>query len=149
MSTTIPNITSPAWYHRLYNQHHLEFYGQFSFLKAGIVFSDWANTVSPTYAQEIRTTYFGCGLEGVLTERRERLSGIVNGVDYDSWNTSTDRHLPAHYDLETVSAGKAACKSDLQHAFHLPQEPGVPVLGMIARLVEQKGIDIVTRRSMN
>jgi starch synthase len=132
-------------HHRLYNQHQMEFYGQFSFLKAGIVFADWVNTVSPTYAQEIRTTYFGCGLEGVLTERRERLSGIVNGVDYDSWNTSTDRHLPAHFSIDTVEGGKATCKRELQAAFQLPQEPRVPILGMIARLVEQKGIDIVIR----
>jgi len=69
---------------RLFNSHQLEYYGQLNFLKAGAVFADWVSTVSPTYAQEIKTTYFGYGLEGVLTERRERLSGIVNGVDYEN-----------------------------------------------------------------
>lgn len=129
--------------HRLFNQHQLEFYGQLNFLKAGIVFADWVNTVSPTYAQEIRTTYFGCGLEGVLTERRERLSGIVNGVDYDSWDPAIDKHIASTYTIDTVESGKAICKADLQRYFHLPQFPGAPVLGMIARLVEQKGVDLV------
>jgi starch synthase len=131
--------------YRLFNQHQLEYYGQLNFLKAGIVFADWVNTVSPTYAQEIRTTYFGCGLEGVLTERRDRLSGIVNGVDYDIWNPAADPNLPAQFDAETVAAGKAVCKAELQRRFNLPQQPGTPLLGMIARLVEQKGIDIVCK----
>jgi len=131
--------------YRLFNQHQIEYYGQVNFLKAGVVFADWVNTVSPTYAQEIRTTYFGCGLEGVLTERRERLSGIVNGVDYDSWNPATDRFLAGHYDTDVLEPGKAMCKTDLQRYFHLPQSPRTPVLGMIARLVEQKGVDIVSK----
>ncbi len=130
---------------RLFNQHQLEYYGQLSFLKAGIVFADWASTVSPTYAQEIRTSYFGNGLEGVLTERRERLSGIVNGVDYDSWNPATDKFLAGHYDADSVEMGKPLCKADLQRYFHLPQGPRIPLIGMIARLVEQKGVDIVTK----
>jgi starch synthase len=137
------HFTGLDW--RLFNQHQLEFYGQLNFLKAGTVFADWVNTVSPTYAQEIRTTYFGNGLEGVLTERRERLSGIVNGVDYDSWNPATDKHIAAHYDIDTVEAGKPTCKADLQRYFHLPQMPRTPVLGMIARLVEQKGVDLVSK----
>ncbi len=133
-------LTGLDW--RLFNSHQLEFYGQLNFLKAGAVFADWVNTVSPTYAQEIRTTYFGYGLEGVLTERRERLSGIVNGVDYETWNPATDKHIARNYDLETVDAGKPFCKADLQRYFHLPQSPRTPVIGMIARLVEQKGVDI-------
>ncbi len=128
---------------RLFNQHQLEYYGQLNFLKAGVVFADWVNTVSPTYANEIRTTYFGCGLEGVLTERRERLSGIVNGVDYDSWNSKTDKFLAGHYDVDSLDKGKPQCKADIQRYFHLPQSPRTPLLGMIARLVEQKGVDIV------
>jgi starch synthase len=130
---------------RLFNHHQMEFYGQFNFLKSGIVFSDWINTVSPTYSQEIRTTYFGCGLEGVLTERRDRLSGIVNGVDYASWNPETDRLIAATYSTDNFNSGKAVCKMTLQRQFHLPEEPNVPVLGMIARLVEQKGIDLIIR----
>ena len=131
--------------YRLFNQHQLEYYNQLNFLKAGVVFSDWVSTVSPTYAREIRTTYFGCGLEGVLTERHERLSGIVNGVDYDSWNTLTDKHLIGHYDIDTVEVGKPLCKADLQRRLSLPVKPRTPILGMIARLVEQKGVDLVTK----
>ena len=130
---------------RLYNPHQLEFYGQFNFLKGGTVFSDWVNTVSPTYANEIRTPAFGCGMEGILTERRDRLSGIVNGVDYASWDPATDKLIANNYTAETVVAGKAACKADLQHHFGLPEEPRVPLLGMVARLVEQKGIDLVVK----
>ena len=130
---------------RLFNSRQLEFYGQLNFLKAGIVFSDWVNTVSPTYAREITTTYFGCGLEGVLTERRDRLSGIVNGVDYDVWNPATDPHIAQTYDAETLPAGKAACKAALQKRFGLNEEPGTPLFGMIARLVEQKGVDLVIK----
>lgn len=137
------HLTGLDW--RLFNQHQLEFYGQVNFLKAGVVFADWVNTVSPTYAREICTTYFGNGLEGVLTERRERLSGIVNGVDYETWNPSSDRYIAGHYDIDTVEAGKPLCKADLQRYFHLPQAPRTPLIGMIARLVEQKGVDIVSK----
>ena len=84
-------------------------------------------------------------MEGVLTERRDRLSGIVNGVDYDTWNPAADKFLAGHFDIDNVGRAKPLCKADLQRYFHLPQEPRVPVLGMIARLVEQKGVDIVSR----
>jgi len=130
---------------RIYNPHQLEFYNQFNSLKGGVVFSDWVNTVSPTYANEIRTPAFGCGMEGVLSERRDRLSGIVNGVDYDSWNTATDEHLARNYTSETVVEGKAACKADLQGRFGLPLESRIPLLGMVARLTDQKGIDLVVK----
>jgi starch synthase len=130
---------------RYFNPYQLEFYGQFNFLKGGIVFSDWVNTVSPTYANEIRTSTFGCGLEGVLNERRDRLSGIVNGVDYASWNTSTDPLIAKNYTIENFAEGKKACKESLQRYFKLPTEPRIPLLGMVARLVEQKGIDLVVK----
>jgi starch synthase len=130
---------------RLFNPHQVEFYGQFNFLKGGVVFADWVNTVSPTYANEIRTPAFGCGMEGVLSERRDRLSGIVNGVDYASWDPATDPHIAKQYTTETVVDGKAACKADLQRYFGLPDEPKVPLLGMVARLTEQKGVDLVVK----
>ena len=104
------------------------------------------NTVSPTYANEIRTPTFGCGLEGVLSERRDRLSGIVNGVDYDSWDPATDpHHRHATTRRRPCVDGKAACKADLQRYFGLPEEPQIPLLGMVARLTEQKGIDLVVK----
>jgi starch synthase len=129
----------PGW---LYNPGQLEFHGHMNFLKAGIVFADAVNTVSPTYAREITTAEFGCGLEGLPGGVRWKLSGIVNGVDYDEWNPATDPHIAATYTPETVVKGKAACKADLQRRYKLPEDPKAPVLGMVARLVSQKGIDL-------
>jgi starch synthase len=128
---------------RLFNYRQLEFHGQVNFLKAGIVFSDLINTVSPTYAKEIQTPYFGAGLQGVLAERRQDLSGIVNGVDYGVWDPASDRHIEARYDVHSVTEGKPRCKKALQHRCGLPERPGVPLLGMVARLVDQKGLDIL------
>jgi starch synthase len=130
---------------RLFNPDQLEFYGNLNFLKGGIVFSDLINTVSPTYAREIQTPYYGCGLQGVLMARSDRLFGIVNGVDYTEWNPATDRHLPATYDADSVVERKPQCKAALQRRLHLAEEPHAPLLGMVARLAEQKGIDLVGR----
>jgi starch synthase len=135
------NLTGLDW--RLFNHELLEFYGHLSFLKAGIVFADLLNTVSPSYAKEIQTPYYGCGLHGVLSERHDRLFGIVNGVDYAEWDPATDPRLPANYDLDSVAVGKAVCKRALQNRYGLSEGPGTPLLGMVARLVEQKGIDLV------
>jgi starch synthase len=128
---------------RLFNHRQLEFYGHLNLLKAGIVFSDVITTVSPRYAQEIQTPYFGCGLEGVLSEHRDHLVGIVNGVDYDVWNPATDMHIAARFDPNTVTEGKPLCKAALQHRYHLPAEPRTPVLGMVSRLADQKGLNLV------
>jgi starch synthase len=136
-------LTGLDW--ALFNYHQLEFHGHLNLLKAGIVFADLLSTVSPTYAKEIQTPYFGFGLEGVLRERRERLAGIVNGVDYRRWNPATDPRLAANYDTETVFAKKPLCKAALQRRYGLPQRPDVPVIGMVARLVEQKGLSLVGR----
>jgi starch synthase len=130
----------PGW---MFNHRQLEFHGQLNFLKAGVVFADAVNTVSPTYAREIQTADYGCGLEGVLREYRHKLTGIVNGVDYSVWDPATDPHIPAPYDAETVFDRKPRNKTELQRWFGLPQEPDRPVLGMVARLVSQKGIDLV------
>jgi starch synthase len=136
-------LTGLDW--RLFNYKQLEYHGHLNFLKAGIVFSDLISTVSPMYAKEIQTPYFGYGLEGVLAERRERLFGIVNGVDYTLWNPASDPHLPAHYDADSVTKGKPLCKAALQRRFGLSEQPATPLLGMVARLVEQKGLDLVGR----
>ncbi|MDY3557075.1 glycogen synthase GlgA [Gemmata sp. JC717] len=128
----------PGW---LYNPNQLEHYG-FNFLKSGIVFADAVNTVSPTYAREIQTGEFGYGLEGLLTNLHWKLSGIVNGCDYEHWNPAHDKHIAARYTPENVFENKPLCKADLQRRFNLPEEPTTPVLGMVARLVGQKGIDI-------
>jgi starch synthase len=136
-------LTGLDW--RLFNFQQLEFYGKINFLKAGIVFSDAITTVSPTYSREIQTPYYGCGLEGVLSERRAQLAGIVNGVDYAVWNPATDRHLAAKYDVDTVAEKKPICKAALQRRFRLPERPKTPLLGIVSRLVEQKGIHLVGR----
>jgi starch synthase len=107
------------------------------------VFADAVNTVSPTYAREIQTAEFGNGLEGLLVENRHKLSGIMNGVDYDAWNPASDPHLAANYDIETVFEQKPVNKAELQHKYGLPVDTDKPVLGMVARLVSQKGIDLV------
>jgi starch synthase len=134
-------LTGLDW--KLFNSQQLEFYGHLNFLKAGLVFSDLISTVSPTYAREIQTPYYGYGLQGVLIERQDRLCGIVNGADYRAWDPATDRHLPAHYDAEHLEPGKAVCKAELQRAQALAMEPRAPLLGVVARLVEQKGIDLI------
>jgi starch synthase len=136
-------LTGLDW--KLFNYRQLEYYGQLNFLKAGIVFADVLNTVSPTYAKEIQTPYYGSGLGGVLAERRERLFGIVNGVDYRIWNPATDAHLAATYGPDTVTQGKPRCKSALQRRYNLPEQPRTPLLGMVARLVEQKGLDLFSK----
>ncbi|HXG10327.1 MAG TPA: glycogen synthase GlgA, partial [Gemmataceae bacterium] len=136
-------LTGLDW--RLFNYRQLEFHGHLNLLKAGIVFADVITTVSPSYAREIQTPYYGCGLQGVLAERKDRLYGIVNGADYDHWDPATDPHLAANYDVETVAQKKPLCKAALQRRFGLPEEPRAPLLGMVARLVEQKGVDLVIR----
>lgn len=141
-------LTGLDW--QLFNYRQLEYHGHFSFLKAGIVYADLLNTVSPTYAHEIATTHeYGRGMEGALSERRDQLFGIVNGVDYSVWNPATDMHLEANYDIETVDVGKPRCKEALQRRFGLNPEPRAPVLGMVSRLVEQKGVSLVIRAAEN
>jgi starch synthase len=127
----------------LFNSSQLEFHGQLSFLKAGIVFSDAVNTVSPTYAREIQRPEFGYGLDGLLVGIHSKLSGIVNGCDYEQWDPATDPHIAATYTAKTVFENKPLCKADLQNRFHLPEEPRTPILSAVARLVSQKGIDLI------
>jgi starch synthase len=126
----------------LYNPGQLEHYG-FNFMKGGIVFADAVNTVSPTYAREIQTAEYGCGLEGLLTTYHWKLSGIVNGCDYSHWDPATDGHIAATYTPETVFENKPLCKAALQKRFGLSEDPKSPLLGVVARLVAQKGIDLV------
>jgi starch synthase len=130
---------------RLFNPDGIEFHGHINFLKAGLVYSDLLTTVSPTYAREIQTPYYGCGLQGVLMARSDRLVGIVNGIDYRAWDPATDPHLPDHYTVDTVSEGKAACKAALQQAFGLDLEPRSPLLGVVTRLADQKGVDLLVK----
>jgi starch synthase len=125
----------------LFTPAGLEYYGSVNLLKGGMVFADYVTTVSPTYAREILTPEFGFGLEGVLLNRADRLLGILNGIDIDRWNPETDPYLPANYSA-TDRSGKQVCKQALQREFQLP-ETSVPLLGVIARLTSQKGLDLV------
>jgi starch synthase len=126
----------------IFNIEMLEFYGRVNLLKGGIVFSDVINTVSRTYSQEIQTKEFGFGLEGALIKRRSALFGILNGLDYSIWNPETDTYIAKNFSVQTI-AGKAGNKEDLQKFCKLPLEKGVPLFGIVSRLAEQKGFDIL------
>ena len=127
-----------------FNLRYLEFYGKINFLKGGIVFADAINTVSPNYAEEIKTAEQGFGLEGVFRERATSLCGILNGVDYNVWNPRNDPLTIKPYSPENLS-GKKICKADLQRSFGLPENPEIPVIGMVSRLTAQKGVDLLEK----
>lgn len=131
-------------YAQAYPGGPFEFYGGFNFLKAGISFSNRLSTVSPTYAEEtMSSANAGFGLEGLLASRRSDYVGIVNGVDYSVWNPSVDPLLPHPYSPETLD-GKRACKKELlARCGFSPEDSDKPLLGMVSRLVYQKGIDLV------
>ncbi len=116
--------------------------GAFSCLRAGLVEADQITTVSPTYAAEIQGPHLGCRLDGVLSARRDVLTGILNGVDTAHWNPRTDVHLAARYDAADLS-GKAICRTALLEEFSLSAPPDVPVVGIVSRLAEQKGFDLL------
>ena len=121
----------------------VEYYGGMNFLKAGISMSDRINTVSPTYAEEILTPEFGCGLDGVLKHLPEPVTGIVNGVDLDSWNPETDPTLVANY-TRTALKGKGSCKIALLKELGFPEgSEEKPLFVVVTRLVEQKGVDLM------
>ena len=124
------------------NPNDLEFYGHLSFLKSGIGTSDRITTVSPTYAKEIVTPDYGHGLDGLLRHRAHRLSGILNGVDYDIWEPSTDPFIAQPYGADRLG-GKAACKADLQDYFGLDIDPERPIVAFMSRLADQKMADCV------
>jgi len=116
--------------------------GTVNWMAQGIVNSDVINTVSSRYAQEILTPEYGYGMQDLLAARKERLSGILNGVDYEVWNPATDTHLAQPFDAERLDE-RALCKVDLQRAVGLPERADVPVLGLVTRLVDMKGIDLL------
>ena len=126
----------------LWSLDGLEFYGQASYMKAGLAYADMLSTVSPTYAGEVCTPEFGCGLDGLLRQRADRLRGILNGADYSEWDPARDPHLPHHYSATDLQ-GKAGNKADLQRELGLPRAAAIPLVGFVGRLVEQKGIDLV------
>jgi starch synthase len=127
---------------QLWHPAGLEFHEMLSFIKGGLVYADYITTVSPTYALEIQTPEFGYGLEGLLDHRKEVLGGIINGIDLDQWNPETDVYIAQNYTVTTLNK-KRLNKSELQARFALPVNDQVPLFGLISRLVEQKGIDLI------
>jgi starch synthase len=120
----------------------MEFHGQVSFMKAGLLYAERITTVSPRYAQEICTSEFGCGLEGVLASRRSDLTGILNGIDDRVWDPTIDGQIDKRYAPRSLG-GKAQCKAALQRAFGLEQRADAPLFCVVSRLTEQKGLDLV------
>ena len=124
----------------LYNMDGLEFYGQMSFLKAGILFADKISTVSPTYAQEMQDPQYGERMDGVLLKRAQDIYGILNGIDTEVWDPYSDKSIPHNFDIRNFK-GKEADKKDLQHESGLPETKD-PLIGMVTRLTDQKGLTI-------
>jgi starch synthase len=135
-----PELLAPA----LTDERSIEFYGLISMMKAGIVHADRVTTVSERYAREILTPHFGHGLEGVLQAQAGKLSGIVNGIDMASWNPAADPLIARPYSVDDT-AGKQACKRELQQMFGLTRDPFAPLVAIGSRLTEQKLADVVVR----
>ncbi|MBI3875459.1 MAG: glycogen synthase GlgA [Verrucomicrobia bacterium] len=132
-------LTNLPW--EYFRPEGVEFYGGLNCLKAGLIYADQLTTVSPRYAREITTEAFGCGLDSVLRARGSALTGILNGVDYEEWNTAKNKHLPRAFSARSLT-GKMECKRELQRELGLPARAEAPLFGTITRLVDQKGVDI-------
>ena len=137
-----PSLASFGLGDEHFHPERLEFYGQVSFLKGGILAANALTTVSTTYAREIQTPELGCRLDGVIRTRADKLAGIINGIDYAVWNPMTDPAIVARYDAEDTS-NKGRCKSALLQEVGLEIRPERPLLVSIGRVVEQKGSDLL------
>lgn len=137
--SVMPSLGVPD---ELFTADGMEFYGKVSFLKAGICFSDRITTVSPSYAREIMTAEYGCGLDGVLRSRKGQINGILNGVDYRIWSPASDHHLPANFQIDDL-AGKSVCKAELQRELALHDQPTLPLVILLSRITDQKMADVV------
>lgn len=128
----------------LFSLEGLEFFGKVNLLKGGILFADAISTVSHTYSREIQTKEFGFGLEGVLAKRKEVIFGILNGIDYSIWNPASDPYIAANFSLDSLE-GKAQCKRELQKICGFPLNTDIPLFGIVSRLAQQKGFDILAK----
>jgi len=139
---TLPLLTLP-W--DLFTMSKMEFFGNVNFLKGALVSSDFITTVSRKYSQEIQTTEFGFGLEGVLRDRASTVTGILNGVDYEEWSPEADKFIVAKFSPQNLS-GKAKCKQDLLSAFGISDpDLRLPVIGIVSRFAAQKGFDLISQ----
>lgn len=125
-----------------FNENDLKYYEAINFMKGGIVHSNALNTVSPNYAKEIKYPFYGEGLDGIIRQYEDKLSGIVNGIDYDVWNPQTDEFIAENFSSEDMS-GKILDKKDLQELYGLPVREDVPLIGLCSRLTAMKGLDLV------
>jgi len=138
---TVKDITGLSPYY--FTPDKLEAYGDANYLKGGLVYSDLITTVSETYAQEIKMPFYGEGLDGLLNARSNSLHGIVNGIDYDEYNPETDKYIVQNYNAETFRHEKVKNKHALQEELGLAQDDGKFMVGMVSRLTDQKGLDLV------
>lgn len=125
-----------------FNDEALKYYDCVNFMKGGIVFSDILTTVSNTYSNEIQHAYFGEGLDGIIRKYSYKLYGIVNGLDYNTWNPLTDKYLVKNYDIDSID-DKPLNKIEVQKKYGLPENPNIPMFVMVSRLVDMKGLDIL------
>jgi len=138
-AATFKNLKLPDSF---WSMHTMEFHNKFSFIKGGLVYADILNTVSPTYAKEVCTPEYGCGLDDLLKHRANQLKGILNGVEYTQWNPAKDEYLAQQYNVYTLRH-KMTNKTDLQKRAGLPINKNIPLIGLVGRLVEQKGFDLL------
>ncbi len=132
--------TGLGWEHFTFDK--FEYHGNINFLKGGIYFADFVNTVSPTYSYETRVSELGHGLQSSLNHKGNTYLGILNGVDYQEWNPETDQFIPANFSVQDLS-GKKVCKTKIQELFHLNVDPDTPIIGVVSRLADQKGLDLL------
>ena len=140
-----PSILDEAGLDRaeVFTPRGLEFWGDVNWMKAGIMYADVVTTVSHRYAEEIQTLDYGWGLDEVLFQRHSRIFGIPNDLDWDVWNPASDSNLTARYTAAEASEAKAANRTRLREEFGLPDDPAVPLVGIVSRLVDQKGLDLI------
>lgn len=127
-----------------FTEERLKYYDAVNLMKAGIIYSDKVTTVSRTYAKEIKTPFYGEGLHGLLSANSDKLVGIVNGIDYDEYNPKTDKFIYKNFDENSFGL-KRENKEALQRELHLPQNPDIPMIGMVTRLTNQKGLDLIAQ----
>ena len=128
---------------QIFTADKLEAYAEANYLKGGVVYADLVTTVSPSYAREIMTQEGGEGLDGLMRARRNELFGILNGIDEKAYDPQTDRYLSSRFCVKDYKNGKAADKAAFQKRFGLPQESGMFLLGMVSRMTEQKGFELI------
>ena len=127
----------------IFNAYELESYGEANYLKGGVVYADYITTVSPTYANEITTVEGGEGLSGLMTARKDRLYGILNGIDYEEYNPQTDPYIPVNYSKKDAVSGKKENKVALQKELGLPVREDAFLIGIVSRMTSQKGFDLI------